>query len=158
MGIGDFKPGTGPLTLTLENPVSDSSSRFGVSICFEVIFPNEVRQMVKEGADFLVTITNDAWFGKSAAPYQHFGMVVLRAVENRTAFARAANTGISGFIAPDGQILSATPIFTQEAITGKIPFRTTTTFYTNYGDVFAWACVIMATLWFWRAKRRLALQ
>ena len=103
--------------------------------------------MVKAGADLLVTITNDAWFGESAAPYQHFGMVVFRAVENRTAFARAANTGISGFISPDGGIIAATPTFTQEALTGTIPFRTTTTFYSTFGDVFAWACVIMATLW-----------
>ncbi len=153
VGIGDFKAGTGPLTLTLAKDSSLPETRFGVAICFEVIFPNEVRQMVKEGADFLVTITNDAWFGHSVAPYQHFGMVVLRAVENRTAFARAANTGISGFIAPDGRILAATPIFTQEAITGSIPFRKTTTIYTTFGDVFAWACVIMATLWIWIAKR-----
>jgi apolipoprotein N-acyltransferase len=156
VGIGDFKTGTGPLTMTLPKNGSLPGARFGVAICFEVIFPDEVRQMVNEGADFLVTITNDAWFGNSVAPYQHFGMVVLRAVENRTAFARAANTGISGFIAPDGRILAATPIFTQEAITGTIPFRRTTTFYTTFGDVFAWACVIMATLWIWIAKRRLA--
>ena len=155
VGIGDFKTGTGPLTLTLPQKGSLPPARFGVAICFEVIFPDEVRQMVKEGADFLVTITNDAWFGNSAAPYQHFGMVVLRAVENRTAFARAANTGISGFIAPDGRILAATPIFTQEAVTGTIPLRRTTTIYTTFGDVFAWACVIMATLWIWLAKRRI---
>jgi apolipoprotein N-acyltransferase len=156
VGIGDFKTGTGPLTLTLQNDTSNLTPRFGVAICFEVIFPDEVRQRVKEGADFLVTITNDAWFGESVAPYQHFGMVVFRAVENRTAFARAANTGISGFIAPDGHILAATPIFTQEALTGTIPFRRTTTFYTTFGDVFAWACVIIATLWIWMAKRRIA--
>ena len=156
VGIGDFKTGTSPLTLTLPKDGSLPEVRFGVAICFEVIFPDEVRQMVNEGADFLVTITNDAWFGKSVAPYQHFGMVVLRAVENRTAFARAANTGISGFIAPDGRILAATPIFTQEAITGSIPLRKTTTFYTTFGNVFAWACVIMATLWIWTAHRRMA--
>ena len=154
VGIGDFKSGTGPLTLTLPKDGEHPGLRFGVAICFEVIFPNEVRQMVDEGADFLVTITNDAWFGDSVAPYQHFGMVVLRAVENRTAFARAANTGISGFIAPDGRILAATPIFSKEAITGTIPLRKRTTFYTTFGDVFAWACVIMATLWLWVAKRR----
>lgn len=153
VGIGDFRSGTGPLTLSLSEEASNLTARFGVAICFEVIFPNEVRQMVKEGADFLVTITNDAWFGDSAAPYQHFGMVVLRAVENRIAFARAANTGISGFIAPNGRILAATPIFTKEAMTGIIPFRETTTFYTTFGDVFAWACVIMAMLWAWIAKR-----
>ena len=155
VGIGDFKSGTGPVTLSLRKDNSFQGARFGVSICFEVIFPDEVRQLIKDGADFLVTITNDAWFGESAAPYQHFGMVVFRAVENRAAFARAANTGISGFIAPDGRILTATPVFTQEALTGTIPFRTRTTVYSTVGDAFAWACVIMATLWILTAKRRI---
>ena len=67
-------------------PVPGIPARFGVVICFEVIFPNLVREFVRDGADFMVTITNDAWFGNSAAPYQHFGMVVLRAVENHVAF------------------------------------------------------------------------
>ena len=158
VGIGDFKSGTGQLTLALPQDPQSVEARFGVAICFEVIFPDEVRQMAKEGADFLVTITNDAWFGESAAPYQHFGMVVFRAVENRTAFARAANTGISGFIAPDGHILSTTPIFSQAAITETIPLRTTTSFYTRYGDVFAWACVIMATLLTLISRRRMYKQ
>jgi apolipoprotein N-acyltransferase len=152
VGIGDFIPGTGPLTLTLPQPPNQEKVRFGVAICFEVIFPDLVRRIAKEGADFLVTITNDAWFGDSVAPYQHFGMVVLRAVENRVAFARAANTGISGFIAPDGRIVKTTPIFTQEAVTGMIPLRTTTTFYSEHGDVFAWGCVIIAATLLWMAR------
>ncbi len=88
-------------------------------ICYEVIFPNLVRQFAANGADFMVTITNDAWFGPSSAPYQHFGMVVFRAVENRVAFARAANTGISGFIDPYGHIAQQSSIFTQEAHEGR---------------------------------------
>lgn len=153
-GIGDFKAGTSPKLLTLPTQADQSSVRFGVAICFEVIFPNLVRDLAYEGAHFLVTITNDAWFGESVAPYQHFGMVVFRAVENRIAFARAANTGISGFIAPDGRILTATPIFTQLSTTGQIPIRTSTTFYTQYGDVFAWACVIITGALFILAHRR----
>ena len=154
-GIGDFESGTGPWTLPFPHQIRENHEiRFGVPICFEVIFPDLVRQFVKDGADFLVTITNDAWFGDSIAPYQHFGMVVLRAVENRVAFARAANTGISGFIAPDGRILKATPIFTQQSVTGTIPLRTTITFYTKYGDVFAWACVILISSLLWLAHRR----
>ena len=146
VGIGDFQSGIGKLTLPLPQQNDQRTLHFGVAICFEVIFPDLVRRMVKEGADFMVTITNDAWFGDSVAPYQHFGMVVLRAVENHVAFARSANTGISGFIDPNGRILSTTPIFTQEALTGSIPLRTTTTFYSQYGDVFAWACVILAAV------------
>ena len=94
----------------------------------------------------MVTITNDAWFGDSAAPYQHFGMVVLRAVENHVAFARAANTGISGFIDPYGRVLNASPIFTEQAMIGRIPVRNTPTFYSRHGDVFAYGCVIITGL------------
>ena len=72
-------------------------------------------------------------------------MVVFRAVENHLAFARAANTGISGFIAPDGRILNETPIFSQQTLTGTISLRSSTpTFYTRFGDVFSWGCVILA--------------
>ena len=100
VGIGDFKPGEGPMTLQLSDSSESPPLSFGVPICFEIIFPDLVRRMAKEGANFLVTLTNDAWFGDSSAPYQHFSMAVFRAVENHRAVARAANTGISGLIGP----------------------------------------------------------
>ncbi|MDR4493796.1 MAG: apolipoprotein N-acyltransferase [Nitrospirales bacterium] len=143
VGIGDFQEGQGHMTMTVTTPRLKSATRFGVPICFEVIFPDLVRRMAQEGANMLITITNDAWFGDSVAPYQHFGMVVFRAVENHLAFARAANTGISGFIAPDGAILDATPVFTEQARTSTIPLRRTVTFYAQFGDVFSWICVIL---------------
>ena len=144
VGIGDFIPGTGPLTMSIPSPSPEDSPRFGVAICFEVIFPDLVRRMAKEGANFLVTITNDAWFGQSSAPYQHFGKVVFRAVENHLAVARVANTGISGFIAPDGRIVAKTAIFSEQAITESIHLRSfSPTFYTQHGDVFSWGCVII---------------
>ncbi|WP_447964555.1 apolipoprotein N-acyltransferase [Nitrospira sp. Ecomares 2.1] len=149
VGIGDFKSGQGVMTMQVPTVPPDSGPRFGVAICFEVIFPDLVRRMAQEGANFLVTITNDAWFGDSAAPYQHFGMVVFRAVENHLAFARSANTGISGFIAPDGLILSQTSIFSEQAVMGLVPLRSSSpTFYTQFGDVFSWGCVIMAGILF----------
>ncbi len=155
VGIGDFKPGHGPMTLHLPDQPSESHATFGVPICFEIIFPDLVRQMTKEGANFLVTLTNDAWFGDSAAPYQHFSMAVFRAVENHRAFARAANTGISGFIGPDGRILAKTPIFSQQTVTGTIPLRTSTsTFYTQYGDVFSWSCVILTGFFLIAGRRK----
>lgn len=141
VGIGDFHPGPGPTLLDFAR--GSDQARFGVAICFEVIFPDLVRRLAREGANFLVTITNDAWFGKTVAPHQHFGMVVFRAVENRMAFARAANTGVSGLIDPTGRILTATPIFTEHAVIGSIPLSSPSTVYTRFGDVFAWACVIM---------------
>ena len=144
VGIGDFQPGPGPTLLSFARGPDQRQTRFGVAICFEVIFPDLVRRLANEGANFLVTITNDAWFGKTVAPHQHFGMVVFRAVENRMAFARAANTGVSGLIDPTGRIVTATPIFTEHAIIGSIPLSAPSTVYTRFGDVFAWACVIMA--------------
>ncbi len=160
-GIGDFEAGTQATVLPLPSPhtqvsssPSQSKATFGVVICYEVIFPNLVREFAANGADFMVTITNDAWFGKSAAAYQHFGMVVLRAVENRRAFARAANTGISGFIDQQGRILEASPIFEEAALSRRISLERTLTFYTRYGDVFAYACVIITGLFAWVARRR----
>lgn len=156
-GIGDFESGTKATVLPVPQriprpsekpgrPEPQAGGQFGVPICYEIIFPDLVRQFVLDGADFLTTITNDAWFGLSAAPYQHFGMVQFRAVENRRAFARAANTGISGFIDPYGRVISASPLFQEAALTGTIPRRHDLTFYTRYGDVFAYACVILAAL------------
>ena len=146
-GIGDFEAGTVPTVLRLpaaEGPQANrAGTKFGVVICFEVIFPNLVREFVRDGAEFMVTITNDAWFGNSIAPYQHFGMVVFRAVENRVAFARAANTGISGLIDPQGRILHATPIFTEGALQGAIQIGVSRTFYTRHGDLFAYGCVLI---------------
>ena len=144
VGIGDFQAGPGPTLLSLPESSKYRQAQFGVAICYEVIFPDLVRQLAKAGSNFLVTITNDAWFGDTVAPYQHFAMVVFRAVENRMAFARAANTGISGFIDSQGAILAATPIFTERALTATIPLGQPSTFYTRFGDVFAWACVIIS--------------
>jgi apolipoprotein N-acyltransferase len=161
-GIGDFEAGTVPAVLALPPKANHATeaapgappARFGVVICFEVIFPNLVREFVRDGAEFMVTITNDAWFGDSAAPYQHFGMVVLRAVENHVAFARAANTGISGFIDRYGRILNATPIFTEAAVEGRIAIRNAPTFYSHYGDVFAYGCVIISGIFLLAARFR----
>ncbi len=161
-GIGDFEAGTTPTILTIRPQAASHPQgreerpvvKFGVVICYEVIFPDLVREFAANGAEFMATITNDAWFGRSAAPHQHFGMVVFRSVENRMAFARAANTGVSGFIDPAGRILQATPIFTEDAVTGAIPVQRHPTFYTRYGDVFAYGCVIITGLFAVGAERR----
>jgi len=157
-GIGDFEPGTGPTVLTLTpkprsavtgmaEPVPRSIN-FGVAICYEVIFPNLVRQFAANGAEFLVTVTNDAWFGASSAASQHFSMVVFRSVENHLAFARSANTGISGFIDPFGRIIETTPIFTEQAVKTTMRVWRPRTFYSRNGDVFAYGCAIICALLF----------
>jgi len=155
-GIGDFEAGTGPTVLTLQpKPRSAAAGmvgtpprpiNFGVAICYEVIFPNLVRQFAANGAEFLVTVTNDAWFGSSSAASQHFSMVVFRSVENHLAFARSANTGISGFIDPFGHIIEATPIFTEQAVKATMQVWRPHTFYSRHGDVFAYGCVIICAL------------
>ena len=150
-GIGDFQAGPGPTILSFQLKESDGAAparrvKFGVVICYEVIFPDLVRRFAHGGAEFLVTITNDAWFGDSSAPTQHFSMVVFRSVENHLAFARAANTGISGFIDPFGRIIAASPIFTQTALQAEIPVRQTKTFYSRHGDVFAYGCMLISLL------------
>ena len=133
-GIGNFKSGKELINLAMPK------AKFGVLICFEIIFPDLCRKFVKNGANFLVTITNDAWFGKTSAPYQHLAIATFRAVENRVFIPRAANTGISAIIDPKGKILKQGNIFTEEAINGTIRLSNMTTFYTLYGDVFAWIC------------------
>lgn len=139
-GIGNFGSGTKYTVFSM------SDSKFSVLICFEVIFPDMVRQFVKAGAGFLVNITNDAWFGKSAASYQHISMAVFRAVENRRPVIRAANTGITGIIDSRGKIISQTDIFVREKIIGNIfPENNYRTLYTLYGDIFAIA-VLFCTI------------
>ena len=137
-GIGDFKSGKEIYNFSLPQ------GKFGVLICFEIIFPDLCRRFVKGGANFLVTITNDAWFGRTSAPYQHFSVATFRAVENRVFIARAANTGITGLIDPKGKIVNRGGIFTEEAINGTIRLSKDKTFYTLYGDVFAWGCSVFS--------------
>ncbi len=139
-GIGDFGAGT---SYTL---LDTNKARIGTAICFEAIFPELVRRFALGGADCLVTVTNDAWYGKTAAPYQHFNMAIFRAVENRRSMLRAANTGITGIILPSGEVVSRTGIFTRETLSGEVPLVNELTFYTRYGDIFAYACALISAL------------
>ncbi|ALA58699.1 apolipoprotein N-acyltransferase [Nitrospira moscoviensis] len=148
-GIGDFEAGPGSTVLSFAPKSADGPARpvkFGVAICYEVIFPDLVRRFATNGAEFLVTITNDGWFGNSSAPAQHFAMVVLRSVENHLAFARSANTGISGFIDPFGRILDSSALFTEAALQARLTAWQPHTFYTRHGDVFAYGCVLICAL------------
>lgn len=127
--IGDITPGKEFSLHHFKN------FKFGSPICYEIIFPNQVRKFVKKGANFLVTITNDGWYGKSSAPYQHYSMAVLRAIENRRYLLRAATTGVSGIIDPFGRILSQSEMMTKTYLTGKIAPSRKLTIYTKYGDL-----------------------
>ena len=116
---GQFTPGAKHNVLS----VPDTKGMAGVFICYESIFPNITRGLVLDGANFLINTTNDAWFGQTAAPEQHFAMSVIRAIETRRAVVRAANTGISGIISPYGQITSSTDLEETEIFTQKIELR-----------------------------------
>lgn len=140
--IGDITPGKEHILHSYEG------IRFGSPICYEIIFPNLVRRFVKKGASFLVTITNDGWYGQSSAPYQHFAIAVFRAVENRRFLLRAATTGISGIINPYGRILSRTELETQSYLTGRITPLQTQTPYTRFGDVLPLASLTLTALFF----------
>ena len=138
--VGDFTPGRKGDTLKM------GDHRVGVQICYEIIFPPLSREMVKNGAGLLANITNDAWYGKTAAPYQHFSMIVFRAVENKRSLARSANTGISGFVDPAGRIMAKTRLFEDAALTRDLPILKEMTFYTRLGDLFAMGCVMLSLL------------
>ena len=138
--VGDFKPGKRGQVLLW------GCEKIGVLICFEAIFPELARSMVQNGAQLLINITNDAWFGKSSAPYQHLSMVVFRAVENHLAVARAANTGISAFVDPVGRLLDETPLFEEATRTRSVPIMNHMSFYARHGDIFAVGCVLISVI------------
>jgi apolipoprotein N-acyltransferase len=138
-GVGDFRPGKPGQTIGWKD------YNIGIQICYEIIFPKLSRLMAQNNAALLVNITNDAWYGKSSAPYQHFSMAIFRAVENRRALIRAANTGISGFIDPAGRVIASTKLFEDAFITRPMPMLHISTWYSSTGDLFAILC-LAATL------------
>jgi apolipoprotein N-acyltransferase len=131
----DFSSGTAYTLFSVKG------AKFGVLICFEDVFPNLVRNFVNQGADFMVNITNDAWFMQSVEPYQHLQASVFRAIENRINIARAANTGISCFVDPQGHIaerisFNDKDIFIEGFATQTIVINNKKSFYSKFGDVF----------------------
>ncbi|MBI5573269.1 MAG: apolipoprotein N-acyltransferase [Elusimicrobia bacterium] len=138
--IGEFSSGE------KYNIINSTAGKLGVNICFEAIFPNEVRKSAKNGAEIIVNLTNDAWYLKTSAPYQHFSMNVFRAVENRRFVVRAANTGVSGFIDPTGRVKSETKIFETAILSDKIFALNHITFYTKFGDIFSYLCIIISII------------
>jgi apolipoprotein N-acyltransferase len=140
--IGDISPGKDYTLFPVAAKKASFSVKCAVLICFEDLFPELARSFVKQGAGLLVNITNDAWYKKTSAPRQHLQASVFRALENRVFLARSANTGISGFIAPSGKILSLVEKGGENTFIGgfsSCQFQDCAlrnTFYTRYGDVF----------------------
>jgi apolipoprotein N-acyltransferase len=147
--VGDFTPGTDPGPLGRQLHLAgetEPATPFGVAICYEVIYPHLVARQVRAGATFLTTITNDAWFGRTSAPAQHFAMAAFRAAEARRWLVRAANTGISGLVAPTGKVVQATPLFRTALVQGAIEPRRELTWATRHPHAVPGACVIILAL------------
>ena len=135
--VGDFQFGTKPAPL-------QGAIRYGLAICYEIVFP-QTRRVVVDGAEVLVTITNDAWYDGTSAPRQHLNQARLRAIETDRYLLRAATTGISALVDPAGRVLQELPMNRQGIIDARFEIRHTTTPYVRFGDWFAWAaCIITA--------------
>lgn len=136
-GFSDFSAGQ-RLTLLPVGP-----HRLSVAVCYEAVFPELSREAVRQGSQLLATITNDAWYGTSAAPYQHFQQARVRAVETGRYLVRAANTGISGVVDPYGRVQVQSPLFETGTWTGEIRWLDGLTVYARIGDTLAWACMLV---------------
>ena len=126
-------------------------AKFGVVICWEVAFPWLFSRFADDGANFMINITNEGWFGENAAPYQMLSMSVFRAVENRVFLVRAANTGISCFIDPCGKINGRVrnnnkDIYVEGYLTQDVVALQEKTFYTAHGDIFVYLCMLVAAV------------
>jgi apolipoprotein N-acyltransferase len=140
--VGDITPGTEAVLHEYQG------FSFGSPICYEIVFPAIARRFTREGAGFLVTITNDGWYGTTAAPYQHWAQAVFRAVENRRYLLRAATTGISGAVDPFGRVMAKSRLMTKDVMTETIAPSGHLSFYTRTGDALAVAALTAAALSF----------
>ncbi len=136
--VGDFGRGSERKLL----PVGDH--RIGVFICYESVFPGEVREFVDRGADVLMNISNDTWLDGTRGPEQHLNMGRMRAIENRRWLLRPTNSGITASIDPYGRLVARAPRGVLTALEAPYRFISETTFYTRHGDVFAWSCAIIS--------------
>jgi apolipoprotein N-acyltransferase len=145
----DFSPGATPLLLPI------GPHLIGTAICYEIIYPALVRSFVRQGGQLLTTITNDAWYGRSAAPHQHFQQATMRAIEQGRYLVRAANTGISGVVDPYGRVLARSALFETAVITEEVRLRTELTVYGRTGDLLAYLCAMLtlaAVFAAWRTR------
>jgi len=139
-GFGDMIPGTVQTLFTVKG------ARLAVLICYESVFPDLTRRAVKRGADILVNITNDAWYGESSAPYQLLAMAAMRSVETKTPMVRVANTGISAIIDAEGAITARTPLFKRGTEIEDVSWYPQRTIYTTVGDLFSEICFVLTVI------------
>ncbi len=146
--VSAFKPGS---TYAVGNL---PGGKFGVQICFEAVFPDLVRRFVANGAELLINISNDGWFGRSAAPEQHLAMARVRAVENRRWLLRATNNGHTVAVDPYGRIVARLAPDTRGVLTAPFAFRSDRTVYSCFGDWLAWLSVVASVGFLAAAFRR----
>ena len=127
------------------------------AICYEVIFPHLAQEAVERGSELLTTITNDGWYGTTSAPYQHFALASMRAIEQGRYLIRAANTGISGAVDPYGRVVGKSAIFEQTAMVLDVRFLQGRTLYSRLGDVAAWASLAVTVLALAMFRRRTSI-
>jgi len=144
--VRELLPQTGYYSSGSELVIFQKPARFNVLICYEGIFGNLTRKFVKKGAQFIINITNDAWSQTPASYYQHFTIDIFRAIENKTYFLRAGNTGISAIITPYGYVKEILDIGKEGVLISKISPMNKKTFYTKYGDIFAYICLFLSIL------------
>jgi apolipoprotein N-acyltransferase len=138
--VDDFNRGTRRNTF-----IADGHA-FGVFICYESVFADEVREFAKNGAEVLVNISDDGWYGDTSAPWQHLNMARMRAIENRRWLIRDTNNGITTVIDPYGRVTLSAPRHTLTSLVARYGYRSDTTFYTRYGDVFAYFCCVVCVV------------
>jgi apolipoprotein N-acyltransferase len=136
--VGNFTRGTS------RAPLQAGDKKLGVFICYESIFPDEIRQLVKQGAQVLVNISNDGWYGDSGAWAQHLNQARMRAVENNRWLLRDTNTGLTASIDPYGRVVARLPRKTRAALSAPYAVTNGTTFYSRHGDWFAYLCAIIS--------------
>jgi len=138
--VSDFSPGTEAVVMPI------GQNRLSTAICYEVVYPDLIGAFTARGSQLLTTITNDAWYGRTSAPHQHFWQAVVRAVEQGRYLVRAANTGISGIVDPYGRVVARSDLFERTVVQGDVRFLDVRTVYGRTGDAFAWACVAVTLL------------
>jgi len=146
-GIGDFVPGQ-------LQPLSLNGHQLGVLICYEAIFPELAQKLVSRGAQVLVNITNDAWFGDSSAPWQHLDMARMRAIENKVWLLRSANTGVSALIDPFGRVVVQSRLFEPALVEGTAYFKQGGSLYTHTGDSLPRLLGIVVLVWLWQSRKK----
>jgi apolipoprotein N-acyltransferase len=136
--VSEFTRGTERKVFSL------NGHRYGVFICYEAVFADEVRHFANSGAEVLVNISDDGWYGDTSAPWQHLNMSRMRAIENRRWILRDTNNGVTAVIDPYGRVRQSIPRHAVDSLAARYGFESRVTFYTAHGDLFAWACAILA--------------